>query len=189
MSKQLIPFSDLAKAVKDVYAVVKEQSTLQDDSRVKVLERQLRILTLSPALVVKDNDEKVQEFGSLGKVVTPSSSVTEKKEAVSVSIGQLGAVVNQAVLNPEPAKTDATKEANKGLADDEFLQSLVGKTVEKLASTQFSKDALLQIVKAINEKKEGSIEVVEADTKQTLAEKIYAVLNPEPATPATPAAE
>jgi hypothetical protein len=184
MSKQIIEFPDLIQSLKDLQSVVSEQSEIQDDLRIKALSAKLKVLVAGP-MFNSSTPSNTQSTGELGKIVKPSQAIkgsVDSGATVNKSV-KLGEVVSKA----EPAATElagsAAKLTDKQKEDQEFLLSLKDKTVEKLASTQFSKDALIQIVKTINENSEAKIEFAAEDTKQLLAEKIHAALNPvaEPA--------
>ena len=191
---ELLSFDELTAQLKDVKTLVAAQLQLRaeqgkPDANIEVLDRRLKSLLANNFFNEKGVDAPEDNSG-IGQVISKAGKVVkeEVKAESSEATVEIGKVISPAKTDVV-VKTDEVKAAAKVTADDDFLNELVGKPVEKLASTQYSKAALVEIIKSINEKKQLSIEVVDADTKQTLAEKIFAALNPAPVVPATPGQE
>lgn len=182
MNQKLLTFEELAAQLLDVAELVTAQQSArlkagEQDGRIDILHRRLKALTISSFLSQTSDEEGGNS--EIGKVVSFAGKQVEvKKQATDPvsDISEIGKVVSKAI---EPEKTlDEKKEGATAIANNEFLEGLKGKSVEKLASGQYSKDALIQIIKTINEKLEEKIEVADGATKVVLAEAIYAHFNP-----------
>lgn len=158
MSNKIIPVEEVLNQFKEVFDLAVTQNALrskanQTDQRLHVIIRACQNVVASP-LIEKDGGERKRKLGSVVEPDYVEKSVASTKE--STDYGQGG----------------------KGDTDEAFIETVKNLSVERLASTTYSKDALLLIVKKL-QASGLQIEVAESDTKKILAEKIFKALNPE----------
>ncbi len=165
---------DFKKLVDDQISA-RNQSGKGVDPRLQGINRQLNAIVINP--VYRELAEE-RQHSTIGQVV--SVKVKEEKNSIleiKPKPGKIGEVVSPG--NVPAADAGGVKQEATNKEDEEFLKTIKEKTPEQLSGSAFSKPALLQIVKKINEF-EGKevIEVTEEDTKVTLGEKIFNQLNP-----------
>jgi|GEM_PF-4346564 len=149
------------------------------DSRLLIISKPLKILLFNPAL--KGDEATPRGESSVGKVVKAAGSTITNGESIAKNTNHVpvGQVVTKADL-VQPDNNTKEKAVKVDEEDAAFFETLKSKTVEQLAGTKYSKDSQILIINKLNENG-STIEVLEEDTKATLADKIFAALHPEPA--------